>query len=192
MNFNMKDMNVPTEVNSRLKQLKNSVEVENNKKQNADTTTDSLKSRFVYNGCGSDITFKSRFVYNVCGYHLTPIPHQLQPKLEFAHPSPLFGSLSVYKRLLSNDNPWLRFDKVTSLIKLLFTHCLAGLHSVSLCLRNNTNMTKSGMTSTNDISTNGPYNDDNLQFINIENELYENRLTNYTYNNMVLMNITKI
>ena len=165
-------MNVSVEIKSGLKQLKNSVEVENNKKQNENTTTDSLKSRFVYNGCGSDITFKSRFVYGMCGYHLTPIPHQLQPKLEIAHPSPLFGSLSVYKRLLSNDNPWLMFDKVTSCIK--------------------SNMTKSGMTSTNDLSTNGPYNEDNLQYINIENQSYNNRLTDYTYNNMILSNITKI
>jgi hypothetical protein len=188
----MKNMNVSVEVKSGLKQLKNSVEVENNKKQNADTTTDSLKSRSVYNGCGSDITFKSRFVYGMCGYHLTPIPHKLQPKLEIAHPSPLFGLLSVYKRLLSNYNPWLRFDKLTRLFSRLLIHCLAGLSIGALCLRNNMNISQSKSTSTNDISTNGPYNEDNLQYINIENELYENRLTDYTYNNMVLSNITKI
>jgi hypothetical protein len=188
----MKNMNVSVEVKSGLKQLKNSVEVENNKKQNANTTTDSLKSRFVYNACGSDITFKSRFVYDMCGYHLTPIPHKLQPKLEFAHPSPLFGLLSVYKRLLSNYNPWLIMAKLTRLFSRLFMQSIKHFNNVSLCLRNNMNISQSKSTSTNDISTNGPYNDDNLQFINIENELYENRLTDYTYNNMVLMNITKI
>lgn len=185
-------MNVPTEVNNRLKQLKNSVEIQNNKKQNENKNTDSYKSKFVYNVCGKSKRLICSFVYNVCGYHITPIPHQFQPKLEIAHPSPLFGLLSVYKRLLSNDNLLLRFVKLTRWIKWAFTHCLAGLHIVALCLRNNLNNSQSGLTSTNDLSSNKQDNKYNLQSINIDNQSYENRITDYTYNDIILMNITKL
>ena len=116
-----------------------------------------------------------RFVYNVCGYHHTPIPPLVSPKLKVADPSPLFQNISVCKRLLSFTNLVLRLGKVSGCVKWLCVHCIVGLSSVALCLRNN--------------NCNNNYN---LQSINIDNQLYESRLNNYTYNNMILSNITKL
>ena len=164
-------MNVPVEVKSGLKQLKSGVEVENNTIGKSDRTSDgsgSLKSkRLIW-----------RFVYNTCGYHHTPIPSQLSPKLEFAHPSPLSPNISTKISASTIDNLVLGFVKLTRWIKWAFTHCLIGLYSVALCLRNNLNNSQSGLTSTNGISSNSS---NNLQSINIENLLYDNKLSNCTH-----------
>ena len=181
----MNDMNVPVEVKSGLKQLKSGVEVENNTIGKSDRTSDgsgSLKSkRLIW-----------RFVYNTCGYHHTPIPSQLSHKLEFAHPSPLFRLLSAYKRLLSTDNLLMVMAKLSACTRYVYNSLFSLLPIQSLYVCNNLNIVQSGTTSTNDISMNSSNNDYNLQSINIENELYNNRLNNCTLNELILMNITKI
>ena len=164
-------MNVPVEVKSGLKQLKSGVEVENNTIGKSDRTSDgsgSLKSkRLIW-----------RFVYNTCGYHHTPIPSQLSPKLEFAHPSPLFRLLSAYKRLLSIDNLVLVMAKLSACIRYVYNSLFSRLSIQTVCLRNNLNNSQSGLTSTNGISSNSS---NNLQSINIDNLLYDNKLSNCTH-----------
>ena len=178
-------MNVPVEVKSGLKQLKSGVEVENNTIGKSDRTSDgsgSLKSkRLIW-----------RFVYNTCGYHHTPIPSQLSPKLEFAHPSPLFRLLSAYKRLLSTDNLLMVMAKVTRLIRCVYSSMYKLISIQPIHVSNNLNISQSGTTSTNDTGMNSSNNDYNLQSINNENGSYDNRIDNCTLNELILMNITKI
>lgn len=158
----MKDMNVSVEVESGLKQLKSSVEVEN-------------KLTSILLRVGSKLlksiakTLKSRFVYNVCGYHHTPIPSQLQPKLNFAHPSPLVRLFQSKKSTSTIGKLLMGFVKLSGTIKWLSIHCLIGLHSMALYVRNNLNNSQSVSTSTNDISMNSMNNEYNLQSINIDN-----------------------
>lgn len=117
---------------------------------------------------------KSRFVYNVCGYHHTPIPSQLHSELNFAHPSPLSPNISTKISTSTIDNLLLMIRKLTRLMKYMYNSVLCRLSIQSLCVCNNLN------------------NECNLQSINNENRSYDNRLNNYTYNNIILMNITKI
>lgn len=163
----MKDMNVSVEVESGLKQLKNGGEV----------VIDKLKVKRV----SIADSLKSKFVYNVGGYHHTSIPSQLQPELQFAHPSPLSPNISTKISTSTINNLVLGLAKLTRLLSCLFTHCLVGLHGLSLCLRNNMNNSQSVTTSTNDTSSNSSNNDYNLQSINIENRLYDNMLSNCTH-----------
>lgn len=153
-------MNVSVEVESGLKQLKNGGEV----------VIDKLKVKRV----SIADSLKSKFVYNVGGYHHTPIPSQLQPKLGFAHPSPLVRLFQSKISTLTIDNLLLGLSKLTLYIRYVYNSVLCRLSIQTVHICNNLN------------------NECNLQSINNENRLYDNRLNNYTYNNMILMNITKI
>ena len=160
----MKDMNVSVEVESGLKQLKNGGEV----------VIDKLKVKRV----SIADSLKSKFVYNVGGYHHTPIPSQLQPELQFAHPSPLVRLFQSKISTLTIDNLLLVMAKLTRLMKCIYNSLFSLLSIQAVCVSNNLNNSQSGLTSTNDISMNNDYN---LQSINIENELYDISMNNYTH-----------
>lgn len=181
----MNDMNVPVEVKSGLKQLKSGVEVENNTIGKSDRTSDgsgSLKSkRLIW-----------RFVYNTCGYHHTPIPSQLSPKLEFAHPSPLSPNISTKIMISIINNIVLVMAKLSACIRYVYNSVAIRLSIQPIHVSNNLNISQSGSTSTNDTGMNSHDNECNLQSINNENRSYDNRIDNCTLNELILMNITKI
>ncbi len=195
-------MNVPVEVKSGLKQLKKNEQIDNKYKVfvcnrcgaeyvsiEGETigccvtpveyrTSGICGGELIIKDNNPDYKLKSRFVYNVCGYHHTPIPSQLSPKLEFAHPSPLVRLLSVCKRLLSTDNLLLMVDKVTRLIRCVYSSMYKLISIQAVHVSNNTTNEQSETTSTNG---NNHDNECNLQSINIDNLLYDNKLSNCTH-----------
>lgn len=108
----MKDMNVLVEVKSGLKLFK-------------------MIYSSVYNACEKTESGKSRFVYNVCGYHTSPIPSQLQSKLQFAHPSPLLQNYFTKIIGYTISILLMSLDKLNMCIELYYTSMLNSLSSIN-------------------------------------------------------------
>ena len=125
----------------------------------------------------------SLFVYNVCGLHTSPIPLQLDSKLKLAHPSPISKLIPTKKIIFPigiNDRLLTNWNQVTNRVHNVAINVAKLFHCV--CPSKSINKLKSAISSINSLY---------LQSINIESSIDNNEVDDYTYNSLIISNISK-